>query len=318
MKWRHGTLEVEKVWQRVSLDVTHCKRKLYVSLIDYGPSRFAVWRPLRFHASADIIEQLDAVFFERGAPEEFLADNDTAFRSQAFAEFVKRWGVWLRFRCAYAPSGNGIVERCHRTVKVIAARKNCSVNEAVYRYNLMPRDDCSVDKAPANAVYRYSSPYSVGDRVWVKPPRARCDSKYQKGTVTGVLSNQAVEVDGTPRHVRDLSCRAPSSDAPDERPKNHESDWGTIAWFFTHQPTEPTYPCNVPTDVDSDQLMDAGSDRPMNADSDPLMDADSDRPMNTNSDRPMDADGDRPMDANSARRRTIRRRKPRAFECCDS
>uniref|UniRef100_A0A5S6Q3K8 Integrase catalytic domain-containing protein n=1 Tax=Trichuris muris TaxID=70415 RepID=A0A5S6Q3K8_TRIMR len=319
VKWRHGTLEVDKVWQRVSLDVTHCKGKLYVSLIDCGPSRFAVWRPLRFHASADIIEQLDAVFFERGAPEELLADNDTAFRSQAFAEFVKRWAVRLRFRCAYAPSGNGIVERCHRTVKVIAARKNCSVNEAVYRYNLMPRDDCSVDKAPANAVYRYSvrvrgvdpvvadiqsvqSPYSVGDRVWVKPPRARCDSKYQKGTVTGVLSNQAVEVDGTPRHVRDLRRRTPSSHAPDERPKNHESDWGTIAWFPTQQPTEPTYPCDVPTDVDSDRLMDAGSDRPMNA----------------NSDRPMDADGDRPMDANSARRRTIRRRKPRAFECCDS
>lgn len=61
----------------------------------------------------------------------------------------------LRFCCAHAPSGNGIIERCHRTVKVIAARKDCSVAEAVHLYNLRPQDDLASSTAPANMLYQY-------------------------------------------------------------------------------------------------------------------------------------------------------------------
>ncbi|KFD63395.1 hypothetical protein M514_24416 [Trichuris suis] len=155
VKWRHGNLGVERIWQRVSIDVTQFRGKAYLTLIDCGPSRFAIWRPLKYHTSVDICEQLESIFCERGAPDELLADNDTAFRSQIFSKLVERWNLRLRFRCAYAPSGNGIIERCHRSVKVIAARKGCAVCEAVYWYNLMPRDDCSEATAPANAIYRY-------------------------------------------------------------------------------------------------------------------------------------------------------------------
>ena len=61
-----------------------------------------------------------------------LTDNDTAFTSKDFREFARNWHVGLQFRCANSPSGNGIVERSYRTVKTIAARKNCSILEAVY------------------------------------------------------------------------------------------------------------------------------------------------------------------------------------------
>uniref|UniRef100_A0A5S6QA32 Integrase catalytic domain-containing protein n=1 Tax=Trichuris muris TaxID=70415 RepID=A0A5S6QA32_TRIMR len=105
-------------------------------------------------ASADVVQELEAVFWERGAPEELLADNDTAFKSKTFVQLMARWGVNLRFRCAYVPSGNGIAERCHRTVKVIAARKGCSIAEAVYLYNLTPRDNCRAQSAPASGIYR--------------------------------------------------------------------------------------------------------------------------------------------------------------------
>ena len=71
---------------------------------------------------------------------EFLCDNDTVFRSRCIASFAARWSVTLRFRAAHAPSGNGIVERNHRTVKVIAARKQCSIAEAVHLYNAAPRE----------------------------------------------------------------------------------------------------------------------------------------------------------------------------------
>ncbi|KRZ93227.1 putative Pol polyprotein [Trichinella sp. T8] len=229
-KWKRGSLEVEEVWQRVGMDITHVKGRPYLTIIDCGPSRFAVWRRLRVHCSANVIEQLEAVFYERGTPEELLTDNDTAFRGRIFTEFVARWGVRVRYRCAYAPSGNGIAERCHRSVKVIAARKNCTVEEAVYLYNVTPRDGRNPWTAPANVVHAYAvrvrgvdqatekpeernGRFAVGDSVWVRPPGARCDTRHQKGTVTDVVSDQAVEVDGMPRHVRDLRRRTPSVSA---------------------------------------------------------------------------------------------------------
>ncbi|KFD47071.1 hypothetical protein M513_12059 [Trichuris suis] len=223
-KWKHGRLEVPKVWQRVGVDVTHCGKELYLTLIDCGPSRFCIWRRPSQSSSTEIARHLESVFYERGGPEEMLTDNDTAFRSNEVARLAERWGTRLRFRCAYAASGNGITERCHRTIKVIARRTGCTVQEAVYRYNLMPRDDCSAARAPANAIYRYTvrdreessihrtrqstrCPYAVGESVWIRPHANRCDTRYDSGFVTRVISDQAVEVDGMPRHVRDIRRR---------------------------------------------------------------------------------------------------------------
>lgn len=70
------------------MDVTHYGGKSYMTLIDCGPSRFSLWRPLKLQTSASIIQQLEAVFFEQGAPEELLTDNDTAFRSKMFTDFA--------------------------------------------------------------------------------------------------------------------------------------------------------------------------------------------------------------------------------------
>uniref|UniRef100_A0A5S6QMU4 Integrase catalytic domain-containing protein n=1 Tax=Trichuris muris TaxID=70415 RepID=A0A5S6QMU4_TRIMR len=232
VRWEHGTLEVQEVWHRLAMDITHCSGRPYLTVIDCGPSRLAMWRPLKLQSSGEIIEQLESIFLERGAPVELLADNDTAFRSNLLKQFIIRWGTRIRFRCAYVPSGNGIIERCHRSVKVIAARKGCPVSEAVYLYNSMPRDDHSASSSPFDTVYRYhvrlrqieqppeegqsENNYVEGDAVWVKSPGVRCDSRFQKGTVTGILSRQSVIVDGIPRHVRDLRQRSTSEEQQDE------------------------------------------------------------------------------------------------------
>ena len=222
-KWRKGCLEVEGVWQRLAMDVTHVEGQHFLTMIDCGPSRFAIWRLLRWQTSESVMAQLEAVFFERGPPEEILTDNDPAFKSKQFMGFADEWGVRLRFRAAHVPSGNGIVERCHRTVKTIAARKRCSIGEAVHLYNVTPRDDCTSGTAPANALYQYAvrvravdevvrrkevaSRYRSGDAVWVRPPNNRCDQRYTRGVVTRAVSEHTVEVDGVPRHVRDLRRR---------------------------------------------------------------------------------------------------------------
>lgn len=237
VRWRHGSLEVAGVWDRLAIDVTHHAGKSFLSVIDCGPSRFSLWRPLRRADASTVVQQLEGVFYERGAPSELLCDNDTVFRGRSFAAFAARWNVTLRFRAVHEPGGNGVVERSHRTVKVIAARKRCSVAEAVHLYNVSPRVDSEPGSSPASAVYTYQvrdcvssgdvqlteeqsahpvveneceGGYKVGDAVWVRRRGARCTEPSRHGVVTAVISPQVVEVDGLPWHVR---CLRPRADA---------------------------------------------------------------------------------------------------------
>ena len=47
-------------------------------------------------------------------------------------DFVAEWGMKIRYRDSYTPEGNWIAEQCHCTIKRIAARMQCSIQEAVY------------------------------------------------------------------------------------------------------------------------------------------------------------------------------------------
>ena len=232
IKWKKGELSVSEIWKRLAMDIAEYRGQSFLTVIDCGPSRFAVWRPLRWKTSAAVVTELRSIFFERGAPEEILLDNDPAFRSRRFEAFAAEWDVQLRYRCAYVPSGNGIAERVHRTVKTIASRKGCSISEAVYLYNSSPKDGEKQESTPSNQLYRYAQKakllysrtseeqsdaatdgclrrgaYDVGDAVWIRPVEARCHTQYGKGVVTAKISEQAVEVNGMPRHVRDLRHR---------------------------------------------------------------------------------------------------------------
>jgi len=103
-------------------------------------------------------------------------------------------------------------------------KKKCSIAEAVSWYNMAPKDGADQSTAPANKLYSYNlrvygidrappekrpvigNPYRVGDAVWYKPPGSRCDTRFTRGTVSKVMSDVVVEVNGMPRHIRDL-CR---------------------------------------------------------------------------------------------------------------
>lgn len=234
VRWPKGHLDVNVSWSRLAIDVTHVGHMKFLTVIDCGPSRFSLWRQLQREDAKCMAEHLEQIFLERGAPEEILLDNATAFRSAVFSTFLTRWGVRTLFRCAYYPAGNSIVERCHRTVKCIAARSRCSISDAVYFYNVTPKDDVDEISSPANMIYNYSirirgvdsvayigptddsaNRFKVGDTVWVRPVASRCNVQYDRGIVTNVLSPQAVEIDGVPRHVKDVRMRARDDVVPD-------------------------------------------------------------------------------------------------------
>lgn len=102
------------------------------------------------------------------------------------------------------PSRNVIIERCHCTIKQIAARTQCSIREALYWYNETPKNDATAMIALANSLCKYQicvkgvnvAPqledidpriYRVEDTVWIKVPHGRCTMQFKKGRVTEEL-----------------------------------------------------------------------------------------------------------------------------------
>ena len=212
--------------------MTHYNGRRYLSIVDCGPSRFAIWRELRDESAESIVSQILQIFRERGPPEALLMDNGQAFRSDAMRNLLRTWGVEAIYRCAYRPSGNAIVERNHRTIKRMAARACGDPLDMVFFYNATPREGIGEDTIPSERIFRYSwrvpgcapsaedrqergGSWNPGEKVFVKPPRARCTTPWPVGTVTGVQSQQRLEVDGIPRHVSDLR-RVPNKHTSDQ------------------------------------------------------------------------------------------------------
>jgi len=46
--------------------------------------------------------------------------------------------------------------------------------------------------------------YKVRDNVFVKPGKVRCDTKWKQGTVTKIILDKVVEIDGVNYHVADV------------------------------------------------------------------------------------------------------------------
>ena len=140
VRWDHGSVEVEEIWSRVACDITHLNGQCYLTIIDCGPSRYAIWRKVSGEDSNSIVQVLLQVFREHGPPAELLMDNGASFRSQKVKDLCDGWAVRQLFRCAYRPSRNAIVERNHRTIKRMAIRAKADPLDMVYWYNISPRD----------------------------------------------------------------------------------------------------------------------------------------------------------------------------------
>ena len=251
-----GELGVEKTWERLAVDVTHYEGLPYLTMVDCGPGRFILWRLLNGETAVEICRVLDTLFYERGPVSEILMDNAMAFRSREMEELLDKWGIRPVFRAAHRPSGNGIVERSHRTIKAMAARTGKGPIDAAFWYNVSPRQGQKDETVPQKSVSTYEwrlpgedsrlpkarcdGPMQVGDEVWVKPGNAKCTTRWMRGGVTQVNSANNVEVDGMPRHVLDVrrvegeaeeSGTSDDEDVPDEEPRYPRRDRHAPAWM---------------------------------------------------------------------------------------
>ena len=132
--WETGSLSVEEIWYRLAVDITHVNSLPYLTIVDCGPSRYAIWCQLKDETTNSVSVQLSKLFNERGPPQELLSDNGPCFRSEQFAAFLEKWSVHQIFSCAYRPTGNGIVERNYRTIKRMVARSRRGVGKMVFWY----------------------------------------------------------------------------------------------------------------------------------------------------------------------------------------
>ncbi|QQP49389.1 Putative LOC101234602 [Caligus rogercresseyi] len=219
-----GSLSVPSNWKRVAIDITHVGSKKFLTVVDCGPSRFAIWREVNQESIPEVVKCIEEIISCMGPMHEIICDNGKTFRSQAFNSLCVKFKITLTFRCAYKPSGNGIVERNHRTIKTMIARTKAPVQECLYWYNMTPNGEESLP--PSEQMFKSEWPnpflsedreneecdsssveYATGDTVWVKPPNAKCTTKWTTGKVTGVNSRFNIEVDGTPRHISHLRPR---------------------------------------------------------------------------------------------------------------
>ena len=115
----------------------------------------------------------------------------------------------------------------------MAARTNGSPIEAVYWYNMTPKDGQREESVPHKSVHSYEwrmesyhereeieeeepqCELTVGDAVWVKPGNARCTTRWKEGTITNVNSPNNVDVDGMARHILDVRPRMTGDDEKD-------------------------------------------------------------------------------------------------------
>ena len=189
-------------------------------MVNCAPGRIAIWRQIKRESADEIASILNEIFPERGPVEELLMDNVTVFRSELLKRPLDNWGVQRFFMAAYRPSGNGIVERHHRTIKAIVEKGSISPMEAVFWCNMSLRAGQAKNSVPQRAVFCYEwrhpalqlelkdhdreTTVEVGEEVWVKPADARCTALWQKGVETAINSRNNVSVDGMPRHILDI------------------------------------------------------------------------------------------------------------------
>ena len=76
--------------------------------------------PLRKTTSTIVIRHLYNVFARNGFPATLVSDNGSQFCIKQFETFLRKQGIEHVKTAPYHPQGNGVVERLHGSLSIIA------------------------------------------------------------------------------------------------------------------------------------------------------------------------------------------------------
>lgn len=130
---------------------------------------------------------------ERGSLHELTLDHNTVFSSRTFKAFMEECNVQQYFWCGHIPSGKGTWEKCYKTVKWIATRKWCSIQEAVYWYNTTLKDNTLSPTAPVTAICSHEIRLKGIDSILSPKPTINCDM-YKIGDLVWVKLTQSFHI----------------------------------------------------------------------------------------------------------------------------
>ena len=104
-------------WNKVGTDLFEYKGSHYLILVDYY-SNFIEVAPLQNDTkSVTVIKHIKASIARHGIMETLISDNGPQFVSDAFAKFVKAYGIKHVISSPTYPQSNGLAEKAVQTIK---------------------------------------------------------------------------------------------------------------------------------------------------------------------------------------------------------
>ena len=85
-----GEIGTSKNSIRLAIDIAHYRGGAYLSMIDCGPGRLAIWRELHAESASAVAEELEKVMLERGPVMEVIMYNGTVFLLRNFPDDAKK------------------------------------------------------------------------------------------------------------------------------------------------------------------------------------------------------------------------------------
>ena len=116
-------LQANESWQA---DFTHYKlppfKLLFVVIDTFSSFIWAV--PSTAKTTKAAVTALLQCFSMMGIPASIKTDNGPAFTANAFRDFMHQWGICHLTGIPYNPQGQAIIERAHRTLKLVLNKQN--------------------------------------------------------------------------------------------------------------------------------------------------------------------------------------------------
>ena len=116
-------LQANILWQA---DFTHYKlppfKLLFIVINTFSGFICAV--PSTAETTKAAFTALLQCFSVMGIPASTKMDNGPAFTANAFHDFMHQWGIYHLTGIPYNPQGQAIIERAHRTLKLVLNKQN--------------------------------------------------------------------------------------------------------------------------------------------------------------------------------------------------
>ncbi|KFP74570.1 hypothetical protein N311_03184, partial [Apaloderma vittatum] len=111
-------LKKNEIWQ---MDVTHINnfgplKYVHVTIDTY--SKYVWATAQRGEKAIHVVRHLTSCFAVMGVPQQIKTDNGPAYVSQKVKQFLKFWKITHVTGIPHSPTGQAIIERAHRTLKL--------------------------------------------------------------------------------------------------------------------------------------------------------------------------------------------------------